>query len=174
MMKRIAVTLGVVAALLALSAACFERNAHAADRKKVTWNGKSVRLISETKANPGDPQNREIVQSVRLDGLTSTDPNFDGIDVHIYEQDDQIAGTGTHRGYTVYLHKNGDKSFDKFEGTHRTITKDGGAWETPFEGRGQFIGGTGKFKDIQGIYTYTGKITPEGGVQYVQEGEVQY
>jgi len=37
--------------------------------------------------------------------------------------------------------------------------KEGGAWESNFEGKIQFTGGTGKFKNIKGGGVYKGTMT---------------
>jgi hypothetical protein len=138
-----------------------------AEKKKITYSKKSKQFVSVNTVSPGDVPNRELLQAVRIDVVTSPDPDFNGEHV-VYIQIDQVAGTGSHRGYTVFNHKNGDKSYASWEGTHKTIVKEGGSWETPFEGKGQLIGGTGKFKDVKGTLTYKGKITPEG---LTEEGE---
>jgi hypothetical protein len=51
---------------------------------------------------------------------------------------------------------------NNFEGTHKVITKEGGAWELNYEGKFEFVGGTGRFKNIKGHGTYRDHITPEG------------
>lgn len=91
----------------------------------------------------------------------------------MYGQSDQTAGSGSHRGYAVYHHKNGDDSYTKYEGTHKRVTKEDGAWESTSEGKAQFVGGTGKFKNIKGISTYNCKFMAEGGGCNV-EWEVEY
>ncbi len=50
----------------------------------------------------------------------------------------------------------------RWSGTHRTVAVDGGGWETSFDGKYEFTGGTGKFATIKGGGTYRGKVTPQG------------
>ena len=54
--------------------------------------------------------------------------------------------------------KNGDKIYVKWEGNHKTTIKEGGSWELKHEGTAQFIGGTGKFKNIKGKGVYKGTM----------------
>ena len=91
----------------------------------------------------------------------------------VYEQIDEVAGTGTPRGYRVTLHKNGDTDYGTYEGTHKTTVKEDGSWETTWEGTWKSLGGTGKFKNIKGGGTYRGKATAEGA-STEWEGEVEY
>ena len=58
----------------------------------------------------------------------------------------------------------GDTVHIRFDGTHSTITKDGGDWESPFDGRFEFVGGTGKYENIKGRCHYVGKATAEGSM----------
>jgi hypothetical protein len=55
----------------------------------------------------------------------------------------------------------------------KMTVKEGGAWVQSIEGKWQWTGGTGKFKNIKGGGTYKAKVTPEGGVSN-WEGEVEY
>ena len=80
----------------------------------------------------------------------------------VYEQSDQVAGSGSHGGYLTILHKNKDESYVKFEGTNKMAVKEGGTWEVSSEGKLQFTGGTGKFKNIKGTGNYKGKTTEKG------------
>jgi len=76
--------------------------------------------------------------------LTSNNPEFDGIEVTDYEQHDQTGGTGTHRGYAVFVLRSGEKLWVKYEGVHYT------AGESRFQGVFHFISGTGKYSAIHG------------------------
>ena len=98
---------------------------------------------------------------MRIDTHKHSDPDFGSAEEWIYMHSDSVAGTGTHRGHSVTNYENGDKSYQKWEGTHKTTVKDG-AWETKFEGKSQFTGGTGKFKNIKGGGAYKGTMTAKG------------
>src|SRR5689334_25242294 len=70
-----------------------------AAEKKITGVNNFGPQVSVTTSSPGDVPNHEIIQTIRLDTVTSSDPDFNGSRYVNYEQTDQIAGTGTHRGY---------------------------------------------------------------------------
>jgi hypothetical protein len=135
-----------------------------AEKKKITWRKKTTKqMISQTTVYPGDVPNHELVQTVSIDrGITTSDPEFAIIEMVIHAQIDQIAGTGSHRTHSTSFHTNGEKSYVSWEGTHKMVIKEGGTWELPYEGTGQFTGGTGKFKHIKGSATYKGTFTAEG------------
>jgi hypothetical protein len=112
-----------------------------AEKKKITYSKKSKQFVSQTTVYPGDVPNHELVQFVRVDTVTTiSDPDFEMVEQLAYGQLDQVAGTGSHRGYTTFIHKSGEKSYVSWEGTHKTAVKEGGAWETPYEGKFQFTG----------------------------------
>jgi hypothetical protein len=165
-MQRQLPKIGLLGLVTALSGALLSVSPYAAERKDMTISGKSKRMISETKAAPGDTPNHEFAQNVRVDTWTSSNPDFNNVDMVLYEHDDCVAGSCTHRGYAVSVPKDGDQFYTRYEGTHRVITKEGGAWEVPFEGRIQFTGGTGRYKNLKGDMRYRGMATPEQGVQY--------
>jgi hypothetical protein len=144
-----------------------------ADEKRVAGANKPGPYISRTVSSPGDARNHEIVQYTRLDSVTSSEPDFNGGKYLAYGQDDQVGGTGSHRGYGRTITKDGDEIYDKWEGTHKTVVKDGGAWETTWEGKYQIIGGTGKFKNIRGGGKYAGKANADGALTN-WEGRVDY
>ena len=144
----------------------------AAEKKKFTGNGKSVRLLSLSILYPGDQPKHEVIQLSRLDTQTSSNPDFNA-EVVVTSTLDQVAGQGTHAGYRNARHADGDEAYIKFEGTHTTAVKAGGLWESSSKGTWQFTGGTGKFKAISGSGTYTGKATPKGAT-YDFVGEASY
>ena len=110
---------------------------------------------------------------IRRDTTTSSDPDWNETEEMVYEQSDSVAGTGTHRGYSRRLFKNGDTDYGSYEGMHKTTVKEDGSWETTWEGTYKVTGGTGKFKNIKGGGTYRGKATAEGASTEF-EGEVEY
>lgn len=136
---------------------------------KATYTKKAT-TISRNDVYPEDVPEHQISQHVRKASITFSDPDFGSSEDLEYGQSDTIAGNGSHRGYSVNTYKNGDKTYDKWEGTHKTIVKEGGAWETNVEGKFQYTGGTGKFKNIKGGGAYKGTITAKGENQ---EGEFE-
>jgi hypothetical protein len=91
--------------------------------------------ISRTVVSPGDdPKHELVVLMIRRDTTTSSDPDWNESEQIVYEQADEVAGTGTHRGYFRRLHKNGDTDYGTYEGMHKTSVKEDGSWETTWEG----------------------------------------
>ena len=121
--------------------------------------------ISRNEIYPEGVPEHMIAQFVRKASGTSSgpdlDPDFRSFEQMEYGQSDSIAGNGSHRGYSVDTYKNGDKTYQKYEGTHKTIVKEGGAWELNYEGKFQYTGGTGTFKNIKGGGAYKGRVTAE-------------
>ena len=149
---------------------------YAQEKKKLMGTNKQGPVISQTVVplGPGDdPKHKLTVLSIRRDTTTSPDPDHDGTEQIVYEQADEVAGTGTVRGYFRRLFKNGDTDYGPFEGTFKTTFKEDGSWEMTWEGTWNSNGGTGKFKNIKGSGTYRGKATAEGASTEF-EGEVEY
>jgi hypothetical protein len=167
---------GVVGVIAAFVVVSLSFSAQAAEKKKVMGTNKQGPVISRTVVplGPGDdPKHELVVLQIRRETTTSSDPDFNDTEQIIYEQVDQVAGTGTARGYYVRLHKSGDTSYGTYEGTHKTTVKEDGSWETTWEGTWKAAGGTGKLKNAKGGGTYRGKATAEGGSTEF-EGEVEY
>jgi hypothetical protein len=161
---------GVIATFLVVS---LSFSAQAGEKKKITGTNKPGPPISKTVVSPGDDPKHELNLTIRRDTTTSSDPDWDGTEEMVYDYGDSVAGTGTHRGYTRRLYKNGDTTYGSFEGAHKTTKKEDGSSETTWEGTWKFTGGTGKFKDVKGGGTYRGKATAEGAATEF-EGEVEY
>jgi hypothetical protein len=170
------VTATLILPALAFVVVSLSFSAQAAEKKKITGTDKTGPDISKTVVSfPGDdPKHELVVLKIGRHTTTSPDPDWNGTEQIIYEQDDEVAGTGTHRAYYVRLHKNGDTEYGTYEGTHKTTNKEDGSWlETTWEGTWKAIGGTGKFKNIKGSGTYRGKATAEGA-STDWEGEEEY
>lgn len=128
---------------------------HSAEKKKFTFQTEVKANQSKYSVYLGDKKKHELTQDVSFRTATSTNPDFNNVDVTNYGQSDSVAGTGSHRGYSFFNHKTGDKVYTKWEGTHKTTIKEDKSWETNVEGKIEFIGGTGKFENIKGGGTYT-------------------
>ena len=151
-------------------------SAQAGEKKKVMGTDKFGPIISRTVVplGPGDDPKHELaVQAIYRATTTSPDPDINGSEVIVYQQEDQVAGTGTARGYFRRLRKNGETDYGTYEGTVKTSVKEDGSWETTWEGTWKSSGGTGKFKNMKGGGTYRGKATAEGA-STDWEGEVEY
>jgi hypothetical protein len=143
-------------------------------KKKVTGTNKLALPISRTVVSLGDdPKHELVVLEIRRDTTASPDPDWNETEQITYEQADDVAGTGTHRGYFRRPHKNGDTDYGPYEGTHKTSVKEDGSLEVTWEGTWKQSGGTGKFKNIKGGGTYRGKATAQGPLTE-WEGEVEY
>jgi hypothetical protein len=69
---------------------------------------------------------------------------------------DYINWQGTNQGYVQYTYEDGSTTVAKFQGA---LTRVEG--RTLLKSKGEYIKGTGRFKGIQGHYSYSGKsITP--------------
>ena len=170
MMQR---SIGVVGVIAVLVAVAWSFSAQAAEKKKILGTTQRIRVVATTIASPDDVPNHHIVQSVVMWVTTSSDPHWNGAELIVYNQVDNIAGRGSLRGYGIGSHKDGDKSYTSHEGTFKRITKEGGAWEEITEGKFQWTGGTGKFENIKGSGTYKARTTAEGSTVN-WEGEVEY
>jgi hypothetical protein len=143
----------------------------AAEKKTLKWTHTARQTISETKSTP--VPGHELVQGVYIDPIKTRSPEFDIIEARITNQDDTVSGDGRHRGVEIDIFSKGDTAINKYEGTHKVITKEDGAWEVNYEGNFEFVGGTGRFKNLKGQGTYRGHITPEGLTEE-DEAEVTY
>jgi hypothetical protein len=165
---------GVVGVIAAFVVASLSFSAQAAEKKKIMGHNKHEPPISRTLVSLGDdPKHELVVLNIHRVTTTSSDPDFNETEMMFYEQDDQVAGTGTHSGYYRRLHKNGDIDYGTYEGTHKTSVKEDGSWESTWEGTWKSNGGTGKFKNIKGSGTYRGKATAQEAFSDL-EGEVEY
>jgi hypothetical protein len=143
-------------------------------KKKIMGTNKHGPPISRTVVSPGDdPKHELVVLMIRRDTTTSSDPDWNETEQIVYGQEDQVAETGTHRGYFRRLRKNGETDYGTYEGTHKTSVKEDGSWETTWEGTWKSSGGTGKFKNMEGGGTYRGKATAQEAFDEF-EGDVEY
>ena len=173
-MKRFLSRIGVVGLMVVFAVISFSFSIQAAEKKKLTVNGKFGQIVSKTTSSPGDVSGHEIDQQVRIDMITSSDSDWNGATLTVYEHLDSFAEGGSYKLYGVFRHKDGDTSYVKYEGTWKVITQDGKFVEATGEGKGQFIGGTGKFKNITGDLLQRTKVTPSEGAVYTIQAEVSY
>ena len=137
-------------------------NVQAGEKKKVSYTKNATREISRNDIYPADHTKHKISQVIRIDTISYSDPDFGSSEDWAYFQGDSFAGSGSHRGYTVSHYMNGDKTYQKWEGTHKTTVKENAEWQVDYEGKYQFVGGTGKFKEIKGSGVYKGSHTAKG------------
>ena len=160
-MRKWSSRLNVAAMTLALLAVAGGLPARAADDQEVAYTKHARQTLSETKADPGFPGTGELVQQIFADSSIEAPADFPVVETRVYNQDNTVAGNGTHREYEVLIFKSGDKAYLEYEGTHKVTTKEGGGWEVNYEGTQSFVGGTGAYQNIKGPGTYEGRITPD-------------
>src|SRR3954447_25707940 len=81
-----------------LGAALLASSALAAE-KKVTLEGKFGQVMSSQKVKPEIPGAPELAQNVRLDQLTSSDPDWNGATITLYEHSESFPSYGLYKVY---------------------------------------------------------------------------
>lgn len=174
-MKRLLIKIGILSVIVTFAVTSFNLSVQA-EKKKISGTAKTIRVTSQNNVSLKDVSGHVIYQAACLYTQTSSDPDWNDIQILEWEQGDEITGSGSHKGYDIELHKNGDETYIKFEGAHKMI-KQAPDWEVAGEGKLWFIGGTEKFKDIKGGGTYKAKATPLGDsyqITFDWEAEVEY
>jgi uncharacterized protein (DUF2147 family) len=169
-MKKLLARVGVLTAVFASLMAGADL-VGAGEKQKITYTKNARQVFAETKINPGGAPGRELAQMMYLDSVSSAS-GWDALEERGINQDDQIEGSGKHKGVAVNIMKNGDTVFQVYAGTHKTTVKEGGAWELNYQGTMEFKGGTGKYKDAKGKGTYKGKVTADSFME-TGEGELE-
>ena len=142
----------------------------AGEKQKITYTKNARQMFAETKINPGGAAGRELAQMMYVDSI-ATASGWNLLEERGINQDDQIEGSGKHKGVAVNIMKNGDTVFQVYTGTHKTTVKEGGAWEVNYQGTMQFNGGTGNYKNAKGKGTYKGRVTADSFIE-TGEGEI--
>ena len=120
--------------------------------KEITYTTKFGPAMSRTVLSPGDRPGHELVQAIRTGLTNSSDPDWNDAPVINYGQSDVVDGTGSIAGYAVRTHRNGDKTFYRFEGT---VKAGADGKDTVGEGTVELLGGTGKFASARGRGSYS-------------------
>ena len=111
------------AVVIATLAVLIAPNSASGTKLDCSGSKKSKQEVSAQSIKPGDVPGRELVQVVRIDILSSKNPEFDGMEQTDYIHLDHIAGTGSHNGYNSTTLKSGEKLWVKFEGTHYLVPR---------------------------------------------------
>ena len=114
--------------------------------------------------------------------MSSPDPEWNGIEATYYEQADEVAGSAPVRGYVVLIFKTGDKAFLRLDSVYTGTYRDTGAWEGTAERLYRFLGGTGKYRNIngtvnircKGVDTFVAEKETADTGGCTMEGEVKY
>lgn len=146
--------------------------ARSAESVKVSFIKDARQMHAETKNSPGDAPSRELARYFYVDQIKSSK----GL-AFVLERgantDDQIDGTGSHTGVSALITASGDEVYQSFAGTHKTTTKADGTWEATYQGLSTVRGGTGKYKNAQGVLRYKGRITADS-FHEEDEGEIRF
>jgi hypothetical protein len=126
------------------------------------------RTTSKTTLLIGDMPNHELSQEMTVADVKYSNPDFKIKDEWTYIQSDTINGSGKHSGYYFDTHEDGSTAYGNFQGTVKTIFHGDGSWESTWEGTYQYLGGSGKYKNIKGAGEYRGKASSKAPV--VEEG----
>jgi hypothetical protein len=119
----------------------------------------------------------EVIKLEDVEGHTLIQHGWKGVDtvegtlVFVNGLSDYIKRNGIHRGYSKFVHPNGDLTFNKFEGKTTTTLSPAGKPLVTIEGNMTFTRGTGKFENIQGDGTYKGKAIGPGILSYEWQAE---
>ena len=173
-MERLRKRIGFGCLLAILSWALVGFSAEAGQKEKISVTKKYGPILSRSIIYPGDLPKHEMVQLVRRDiVIKSSDPDYVGTEEWVFGQLDSVEGSGSHRGTCVDHLKSGDQVWGRFEGTHETTVKEGGASEFTGRGTTHWTGGTGKYENARGIGTYRIRGTPQE-VLVDFEREIEY
>jgi hypothetical protein len=85
---------------------------------------------------------------------------------------DYVDRNGTLHGYGVTTYENGDKIFGVTDGISQTVTNADGSKSSTFFGVSRDTGGTGKYKNVRGLFRLTTAFDPtKNYIQSHTEGE---
>jgi hypothetical protein len=151
-MKRSLLKIGFIGLMVVIAAASLSLSTQTTEKKKIKGTGKTTRIVSSNPVFLKDVPGHMIYKDIRVGTITSSDPDWNNIQILEWEQGDGIPASGSHKGYDIEIHTNGDESYIKYEGTHKMVKegKEGADWEVAGEGKYVYMGGTGKFKNTGG------------------------
>lgn len=142
-----------------------------AAEKKIVLEAKIGEIVSNSIVRPPAPEGMEAPefgQEVRVDKATSTDPDWNDATLMFYEQSVALESSGTFRSYGIATASGGDTMLVQLSGKWDVLNHDGQS-EAPFSAEGKLLGGTGKFKGINGTVAVKGKSTGKGVGTYTVE-----
>lgn len=131
--------------------------AHAEKREQTSVKS-SQRSVAKSTTAIGDVPNHEVFQETLISAVKYANPDYKVTEEWVFNQVDQTDGAGAHRGYWIHFHEGGEQTYGTYQGNHRTVSNADGSWLSSWEGKHQFTGGTGKYKNIKGAGTYRGKV----------------
>ena len=96
-----------------------------AAEKAIVLEGKFGRIVSNTISKLDVPADVELGQEVRVDHLTSADPDWNDATLTLYEQNLSYPSHGTYRFYGVINTKTGDTAYMELAGKWDVVNRDG-------------------------------------------------
>lgn len=152
-----AIVVGRVLVLVMLFAAmCL---ANAAEKTKQSYVKTGFSTGYRTAVPIGDRANHEVGQELTIADIKYSNSDFKARSEWALTQFDYIDGTGKQRGIFIDTHEDGSQTYGTFEGSQRTITQADGTWESVWEGKYRYTGGTGEYKGIRGEGEYRGRAS---------------
>jgi hypothetical protein len=148
----------LVAMLVFASVATFAPGA-AAEKKEQTYVKENFRTPYKTSVMVGGSTNHEVGQEMTITNIKYSHPAFRVVEEWVLNQFDNTDGSGPHRGTYIDTHEDGSNTWGTYEGMQKTVVNADGSWESTWEGKYRYAGGTGKFKNIKGGGTYKGRAT---------------
>ena len=165
-MDQFKITKTLTAGVLLLIALSLNFTVEAAEKKEQTCSKRNIRTLYKTVLTIGDVPNHELTQEANISELQVSNPDFKVKEEWVYSQSDTIDGSGTHTGYFYDTHEDGSTDYGAFRGKIKVVSKSDGAWDATWEGTYEYVGGSGKFKNLKGSGKYKGKASSkEPGVE---------
>jgi hypothetical protein len=142
-------------------------------QQKIKITGKHTVAYTAKETITIDDTDGHALLISRIEGFNTNtgDDNFmDGAEVVVFGFGDYVKGNGPHQTY-IKISLNKDVVWGKFGGKTSTILSDEGKPITKLEGIGSWIKGEGKYKGIQGNFTYKAKRVSKNMIINDWEGE---
>jgi hypothetical protein len=146
--------------------------AEAAEKSEQSYVKSNYITASKTTLTLGE--GHEVIQEVVISDIKYSDTEFKTKSEWVYVHTDSVEGRGKQTGYYIDTHEDGTQTYGNFEGTIETTVKPDGSWESTWEGTYQYLGGTGKYKNIKGDGQYKGKASSEEPASEEGQEVVEY
>ena len=139
-----------------LATALFLTPVSAQERCKVNDTGadSTTKYVQQHMMDVGDVPGHQIRIAQLHTTFTAPKPNCEGLkptESENYISTDYTDRNGNLHGYLVTTYDNGDKIFQRQEGTSQTVTNADGTKSSTLYAVVKYVGGTGKYKSIQGL-----------------------
>jgi hypothetical protein len=163
-----------IAVLTALIIGASSLASYAAEKKEQTYVKDNFRTGSKSSVMIGGAGNHEVGQEMVLSDIRYSNPSFKIKEEWTLNQFDYIDGSGPHRGTFIDTHEDGSHTYGTYEGAQKTVVNADGTWESIWEGKYKYSGGTGKYKNIKGTGTYKGKATSKDSPREEGRETIEY